>query len=56
MWNVKPKMIPLMKGETGTVSISLREYLSDITGRHEIKELQIIAILGTAHVLGGALM
>jgi len=49
-------MIPLMRGDTGTVSISLRLYLSNITGKHEIKELQNTAILGTAHLLGGALM
>ena len=43
-WNVKPKMIPVMRGETGTVSKSLRQYLSNIPGKHEIKELQNTAI------------
>ena len=34
---------------TGTISKSLRQYLSNIPGWHEIKELQTTAILGTAH-------
>jgi len=39
-WNVKPKMKPVMIRATGTVSKSLTQYLSNIPGRHEIKELQ----------------
>jgi folylpolyglutamate synthase/dihydropteroate synthase len=31
------------------ISKSLRQYLSKITGKHEIKELQPTAILDTAH-------
>jgi hypothetical protein len=34
MWNVKGK------GATGTISKSLRPYLSNIPGKHENKELQ----------------
>jgi hypothetical protein len=33
-------MIPVIIGEIGTVSKSLRQYLSNIPGEHEIKELQ----------------
>ena len=44
-------MIPVAKEETGTVSKSLRQYLSNITGEHEIKGLQKTATLGTAHML-----
>jgi hypothetical protein len=40
MWNVKPKLMPVMRGATGTVSKSLRQYLSNIPGEHEIKEIQ----------------
>jgi hypothetical protein len=36
-------------GATGTTSKSLRQYLSNIPGKHEIRELQKTAILGTAH-------
>jgi len=51
MWNVKPKVIPVKTGATGTISKSFRKYVSNIPGNHEIKELQITAILGTAHIL-----
>jgi hypothetical protein len=37
-------------------SKSFRKYLSDILGKHKIKELQRTAILGTAHILWKALM
>ena len=40
----------------GTVSKSLRQYLSNIPGKHEIKEMQVRAILGAAHVLREVLM
>jgi len=38
MWNVKAKVIPLITGVTGTISKSLRQYLSNISGKDEIKE------------------
>jgi hypothetical protein len=41
---------------TGTISKSPTQYLSDITGKHEIKELQTTAILCTAHRLWEVLM
>ena len=40
MWNVKAKVIPVIIGATGTISKSLIQYLSNIPGKHEIKELQ----------------
>jgi hypothetical protein len=40
MWNVKEKVTPVKTGGTGTISKSLRQQLSDILGKHEIKELQ----------------
>jgi len=39
MWNVKVKVILVIRGATGTSSKSLRQYLSNIPGKHEIKEL-----------------
>jgi hypothetical protein len=36
MWNVKAKVIPVITGATGTFSNSLRQYLSNIPGKHEI--------------------
>jgi hypothetical protein len=56
MWNVKAKVIPVIKGATGIISKSLRQYLSNTLGKHEIKELQQAALLDTAHVLRKLLM
>jgi len=52
----KTKVIPAIKGANGTVSKSLRQYLGNIPGKHEIKELHKIAILVTAHKLREVLM
>jgi hypothetical protein len=41
---------------TATILKSFRKYVSNITGKHEVKELQKTAILGTAHVLQKVLM
>jgi hypothetical protein len=51
MWNVKTKVIPVIIGATGTISKSFRKYVRNISGNHEIKELQKTAILGTDHIL-----
>ena len=56
MWNVKAKVKPVITGATGTISKSLKQYLSNIPGKHEIKELQKTAILCTAHMLRKVLM
>jgi hypothetical protein len=56
MWNVKTKVTPIIIGATGTISKSFRKYLSSIPGKHDIKELQKTAILGTAHTLRKVLM
>jgi len=55
-WHVKAQVIPVITGATGTFSQSFRQYLSNIPGTHEIKELQKTAILGTAHELRKVLM
>ena len=49
MWNVKTKVIPVIIGATGAISKSFRKYVSNIPGKHEVKELQKTAILGTEH-------
>jgi hypothetical protein len=51
MWNVKARVIPVIIGATGTISKSLRKYVSSIPGNHEIRKLQKTAILGTAYIL-----
>ena len=52
MWNVKTEAIPVIIGATGTVSKLFRKYVSDIPGKHEVKEL----LLGTAHIIRKVLM
>jgi len=56
MWNVKTKVKPVIIGAIGTISKSFRKYVSNIRGKHEVKELQKTAILGTAHILRKVLM
>ena len=56
MWNVKAKVIPVITGATGTIAKSLRQYLGNRPGEHEIKELQKTAILVTAHIRREVLM
>ena len=38
MWNVKTKVIPVIIGTTGTISKSFRKYVSNIPGKHEVKD------------------
>ena len=56
MWNVKTKVIPVIIVATGTISKSFRKHLSNIPGKHEVKELQKTAILDTTHILRKVLM
>ena len=56
MWNVKTNVIPVNTGATETASKLFRKYVSNIPGKHEVKELQKTAILGTAHILRKVLM
>jgi hypothetical protein len=41
MWNAKAKVIPVITGATGTFSKSLRQYLSNITGKQEFFFVEI---------------
>ena len=56
MWNVKTKVIPVIIGATGTISKSLTQYLSNILGEREIKQLQKTVTLDTARKLREVLM
>jgi len=56
MWNVKTKVIPVIIGVTGAILKSFRKYVSNIQGKHEVKELQKTATLGTAHIIRKVLM
>jgi hypothetical protein len=39
MWNVRAKVTPVIPGVTETILKSLRQYLSNMPGKQEIKEL-----------------
>jgi hypothetical protein len=56
MWTAKAKAIPTITGATGTFSKSLRRYLSNIAGKHEVKGPHETAISGTAQILRKVLM
>ena len=56
IWNVEAKVKPVIAGATGTISESLRQYLNNIVGKHEIRELHKTTALGAAHILRGVLM
>jgi hypothetical protein len=51
MWNVTTNVIPAIIGATGTISKLFTKYLSYIPGKHDMKEVQKIAILGTTRIL-----
>jgi hypothetical protein len=48
------RVILVIIGATGTISKSLRQYLSNIPGKHEIEGLHKTAVLGIAHIAGSA--
>ena len=56
MWNVKAKLTRVILKATGTISKSLSQYLSNIPGKQEIKELQKNSLLSAAHILREVLM
>jgi len=56
MWNIKTKVIPVITGATGTFSNSFTQNLTNIPGKHYMKELQKIAKFDTAHTLRKVLM
>jgi hypothetical protein len=49
MWNMEAKIIPAIVAAIGTISKSLKQYLGNTPGKHEIKGLQTTAILFTTH-------
>jgi len=49
-------MTPVLSWAIVSTSESFRKYLSNKPGKHEFKELQKSAVLGTAHVLREVMM
>jgi Co/Zn/Cd efflux system component len=54
MLNVKAEVIPVITGATGSISKSLRQFLSNIKGKHEIKELKNSHIWHRTHTVESA--
>ena len=38
MWNVKAKVIPVVIGAAGTISKSLRQYVSNVSGKTKLRD------------------
>jgi hypothetical protein len=53
---MRAKAIPVIIMTIEVISKSLIQYLSNISGKHEITELQRTVILGTAHTVRKVLM
>jgi predicted RNA-binding protein YlqC (UPF0109 family) len=51
MLNVKTRMLPRIIGANGTIAKSLRNYVTTIPGRHDVRGLQKPAILGIEQYL-----
>jgi hypothetical protein len=45
-------VIAIIIGSTGTLAKSLRKYLSNVLGKHDVPELNKTATLSTAHTAG----
>ena len=51
IWNKKVEVIPVIIGATGITDKNIKKYVGRIPGHHNIYNLQISAILGTAYIL-----
>jgi hypothetical protein len=51
IWNLKCTIIPVIIGDTGIVTRSLKKTLEAVPGKHSIDSLQKTAILGTSHII-----
>jgi len=56
MWIVNANMIPVLIGVMGIISESLRQHLSNISGKQDFKELQTTTTLCTTQLLWKVLM
>ena len=53
MWNLKMNVIPVIRGETGTISNSFIKHFNNAPGEHKIKEPQKISRNGhSTHTAG----
>jgi len=51
IWNVTTRVIPIIRGSTGTHSNLLRKYLSNVTRKRHIQEPNKTTTMSTAHIL-----
>ena len=50
-WKMKTKVIPIVIGALGVISEDFLMYTKDVPGELCCKEMQKIALMGTAHIL-----
>ena len=51
MWNLRCTIIPIIIGDTGIVTRSLRKNLGAVPGKNSIDSLQKTTILVTSHII-----
>ena len=51
MWNMNSKIVPVITGATGIVTVGLRRNLEDIPGKHSIDSLQSTTVIGKSHII-----
>ena len=51
MWNLKCTIIPVIIGDTGIVTRSLKKNFETVPERHSIDSLQKTAVLVTSHII-----
>jgi len=51
MWHLKCTIVPVIIGDSGIVTRSLRKSLEAVPGRHSIDSLQNAAVRGTSHMI-----
>ena len=51
MWDMKTLTIPVVFGALGLIKKGIERYISKIPEKIDIREMQEIVLLGTAHIL-----
>ncbi|MEO0971429.1 MAG: hypothetical protein AAFX80_24760, partial [Cyanobacteria bacterium J06639_18] len=51
MWSMRTEIVPVIVGALGVIKKGSEEYLKKIPGKISQKQLQKIALLGSAHIL-----
>ena len=55
MWKLRASTVPVIVGALGMIKKGTEHHISTIPGDSSLQEIQKIVLLGTAHILRGAL-